>query len=92
MKGRKGRDEAAAARQDGGATGDPLMTAFHALHQDGLLILPNAWDGGSVALVASLGAKAVVPTSAGVAWALGWPHGKALPVEWRGPRAGAKQT
>ncbi len=56
------------------------MTPFHALHQDGLLILPNAWDGGSAALVASLGAKAVATTSAGVAWALGWPDGDALPV------------
>ena len=57
------------------------MTPFHALHHDGLLILPNAWDGGSAALVASLGAKAVATTSAGVAWALGWPDGDALPVE-----------
>ena len=57
------------------------MTPFHALHQDGLLILPNAWDGGSAALVASLGARAVATTSAGVAWALGWPDGDALPVE-----------
>lgn len=57
------------------------MTPFHALHRDGLLILPNAWDGGSAALMASLGAKAVATTSAGVAWALGWPDGDALPVE-----------
>lgn len=57
------------------------MTAFHALHRDGLLILPNAWDGGSAALMRSLGAKAVATTSAGVAWALGWPDGDALPVE-----------
>lgn len=61
------------------------MTPFHALHAadapGGLLILPNAWDGGSAALVASLGAKAVATTSAGVAWALGWPDGDALPVE-----------
>lgn len=57
------------------------MTPFHALHENGLLILPNAWDGGSAALVASLGAKAVATTSAGVAWALGWPDGDALPVE-----------
>lgn len=57
------------------------MTAFHALHRDGLLILPNAWDGGSAALMASLGAKAIATTSAGVAWALGWPDGDALPVE-----------
>lgn len=57
------------------------MTPFHALHDEGLLILPNAWDGGSAALAASLGAKAVATTSAGTAWALGWPDGDALPVE-----------
>lgn len=57
------------------------MTPFHALHRDGLLILPNAWDGGSAALMRSLGAKAIATTSAGVAWALGWPDGDALPVE-----------
>lgn len=57
------------------------MTAFHDLHRSGLLILPNAWDGGSAALMASLGARAIATTSAGVAWALGWPDGDALPVE-----------
>ena len=35
-----------------------------------LLILPNAWDGGSAALMRSLGARAIATTSAGVAWAL----------------------
>ena len=57
------------------------MTAFRALHRSGLLILPNAWDGGSAALMRSLGARAIATTSAGVAWALGWPDGDALPVE-----------
>lgn len=57
------------------------MTPFHDLHRDQLLILPNAWDGGSVALMASLGARAVATTSAGAAWASGWPDGDALPVE-----------
>ena len=57
------------------------MTPFHALHRDGLLILPNAWDGGTAALMRSLGAKAMATTSAGMAWALGWPDGDALPVE-----------
>ncbi|RZI99399.1 MAG: isocitrate lyase/phosphoenolpyruvate mutase family protein [Brevundimonas sp.] len=57
------------------------MTAFHALHDNGLLILPNAWDGGSAAVMKALGAPAVATTSAGVAWALGWPDGDALPVE-----------
>lgn len=57
------------------------MTPFHTLHREGLLILPNAWDGGSAALMRALGARAVATTSAGVAWALGWPDGDALPVE-----------
>ena len=35
------------------------MTPFHALHHDGLLILPNAWDGGSAALMRSLEAAGV---------------------------------
>ncbi|MFN7388831.1 isocitrate lyase/phosphoenolpyruvate mutase family protein [Brevundimonas sp.] len=45
------------------------------LHTDGLLILPNAWDAASAALSVAAGAKAVATTSAGVAWALGWPDG-----------------
>lgn len=57
------------------------MTAFRDLHRSGLLILPNAWDGGSAALMRAKGARAIATTSAGVAWALGWPDGDALPVE-----------
>lgn len=57
------------------------MTAFHDLHQSGLLILPNAWDAGSAAVMRSLGARAIATTSAGCAWALGWPDGDALPVD-----------
>lgn len=55
------------------------MTDFHQLHTSGLLILPNAWDAGSAALMRSLGARAVATTSAGVCWAQGWPDGDALP-------------
>lgn len=57
------------------------MTAFHDLHRSGLLILPNAWDAGSAAVMRSLGARAIATTSAGCAWALGWPDGDALPVD-----------
>lgn len=53
---------------------------FHELHREGLLRLPNAWDAGSARLVESLGAKAIATTSAGVAWAHGYPDGDALPV------------
>lgn len=48
---------------------------FHALHENGLLRLPNAWDAGSARLIESLGAKAIATTSAGVAWAYGYPDG-----------------
>jgi 2-methylisocitrate lyase-like PEP mutase family enzyme len=54
--------------------------AFRRLHQDGLLILANAWDAGSARLVESLGAKAIATTSAGVAWAHGYADGDLLPV------------
>lgn len=56
------------------------MTAFHDLHRSGLLILPNVADAGGATLMRSLGAKAIATTSAGVAWALGYPDGDALPA------------
>ena len=55
---------------------------FHDLHQGpDILRLPNAWDAGSARLIESLGAKAIATTSAGVAWAHGWPDGDALPIK-----------
>ena len=61
------------------------MTAaatFRALHAPGrLLILANAWDAGSARLIESLGSAAIATTSAGVAWARGYPDGDTLPVE-----------
>ncbi len=56
-------------------------TRFHALHADGLLLLPNAWDAGSARLAQAAGAHAIATSSAAVAWAHGWPDGDALPVE-----------
>ena len=41
------------------------------LHADGVLVLPNAWDAGSAAVIARAGAKAIGTTSGGVAWSLG---------------------
>src|SRR5262249_4050863 len=41
----------------------------------------NAWDAGTARLIESLGAKAVATTSAGVAWAHGYPDGDTLPVD-----------
>lgn len=53
---------------------------FRSLHHEGLLLLVNAWDGGSARLLESLGAKAVATSSAAVAWANGYPDGNLLPV------------
>lgn len=48
------------------------------LHADGVLVLPNAWDAGSAALIARAGAMAVATSSGGVSWAAG-PTGKDCP-------------
>lgn len=60
------------------------MTAsrFRELHDAGtLLVLPNAWDAGSAVAIQHAGAPAVATTSAGVAWACGWPDGDKLPAD-----------
>ena len=55
---------------------------FRQLHEGpDILRLPNAWDAGSARLIESLGAKAIATTSAGVAWAHGYPDGDALPLK-----------
>jgi 2-methylisocitrate lyase-like PEP mutase family enzyme len=54
------------------------MQNFRSLHDD-FVVLPNAWDAGSARLFESLGAAAIATTSAGVAWARGYPDGDALP-------------
>jgi 2-methylisocitrate lyase-like PEP mutase family enzyme len=54
--------------------------AFQALHRTpDLLVLANAWDAGSALVIESLGARAIATTSAGLAWAHGYPDGDALP-------------
>jgi 2-methylisocitrate lyase-like PEP mutase family enzyme len=58
-----------------------LARAFHDLHRGSLLLLANAWDAGSARLIESVGARAIATTSAGVAWAHGYPDGDALPTE-----------
>ncbi|NUW33118.1 isocitrate lyase/phosphoenolpyruvate mutase family protein [Nonomuraea sp. SMC257] len=51
-----------------------LAAEFARLHRRGdPLLLPNAWDVASAALIARAGARAVATTSAGVAWSLGVP-------------------
>ncbi|HYL21477.1 MAG TPA: isocitrate lyase/phosphoenolpyruvate mutase family protein [Gemmatimonadales bacterium] len=53
--------------------------AFRLLH-DGpaILILPNAWDVATARLVEDAGFPAIATTSAGVAWALGYPDGERI--------------
>jgi 2-methylisocitrate lyase-like PEP mutase family enzyme len=55
---------------------------FRGLHQGpGLLLLANCWDAGSARLIENLGGSAVATTSAGLAWAQGYPDGDRLPVD-----------
>ena len=51
---------------------------FRALHDGPILVLPNAWDAGSAALIQHAGAKAIATTSGGVSWALGHGDGQRL--------------
>ena len=46
---------------------------FVDLHEDGCLLLPNAWDLGSAKILASAGFPALATTSAGIAFSLGRP-------------------
>ncbi|SES40640.1 isocitrate lyase/PEP mutase family protein [Actinokineospora terrae] len=50
---------------------------LRALH-DGTLVLPNAWDAASAAVIALAGAAAIATTSGGVAWSAGRPDGHGL--------------
>ncbi|QGZ41995.1 2-methylisocitrate lyase-like PEP mutase family enzyme [Pseudoduganella flava] len=54
---------------------------FQALHEDGLLLLANCWDGGSARLAQAAGAQALATSSAAVAWSHGHADGSHLPVE-----------
>jgi 2-methylisocitrate lyase-like PEP mutase family enzyme len=54
--------------------------AFRKLHEEGLLVLPNAWNAGTARLIESLGAKAIATSSAAVAWSHGYADGDHLPV------------
>jgi 2-methylisocitrate lyase-like PEP mutase family enzyme len=51
---------------------------LRSLHEDGILVLPNAWDAGSAAMIAAAGAQVIATTSAGVSWSLGCPDGQNL--------------
>lgn len=48
-----------------------LGTRFRALHERGTFVIPNVWDGGSAAVMAGLGFKALATSSAACAATLG---------------------
>jgi 2-methylisocitrate lyase-like PEP mutase family enzyme len=53
---------------------------FRKLHEGPqVLVLPNAWDAASAALMEDAGAEAVATSSAAVAWAHGYADGDVLP-------------
>jgi 2-methylisocitrate lyase-like PEP mutase family enzyme len=61
--------------------GASASATFRDLHAPGrFLILPNAWDAASAALMAACGADAVGTTSAGLSWSRGYPDGNTLPI------------
>ncbi|MFB4272072.1 isocitrate lyase/phosphoenolpyruvate mutase family protein [Nonomuraea sp. GTA35] len=51
---------------------------LRSLQTDSVLLLPNAWDAASAAVIAAAGAPAIATTSAGLSWSLGRPDGQAL--------------
>jgi 2-methylisocitrate lyase-like PEP mutase family enzyme len=54
--------------------------ALHGLHRGpGPLVLVNAWDAGSAAVLQRAGASVIATTSAGMAWALGHADGERVP-------------
>jgi len=72
FRGLKGEDCTMTSQRD-------AADLFRRLHQEGLLLLPNAWEAGSARLIESRGAKAIATTSAGVAWSHGYADGDRLP-------------
>jgi 2-methylisocitrate lyase-like PEP mutase family enzyme len=61
-----------------GQTQKATAEKLRALHAAGLLILPNAWDAGSAAVIALAGAQAIATTSGGIAWSLGRRDGQRM--------------
>jgi 2-methylisocitrate lyase-like PEP mutase family enzyme len=56
--------------------------SFLARHQaPPVLLLPNVWDAMSARIFAAAGFSSLATTSAGVAWALGYPDGEIAPWE-----------
>jgi len=61
-----------------GTTQKAAAEKLRALHGAGVLVLPNAWDAGSAAVIALAGAQAIATTSGGIAWSLGRCDGQRL--------------
>jgi 2-methylisocitrate lyase-like PEP mutase family enzyme len=61
-----------------GKTQKAVADTLRALHTGGVLVLPNAWDAGSAAVIALAGARAIATTSGGMAWSAGRPDGERL--------------
>jgi 2-methylisocitrate lyase-like PEP mutase family enzyme len=56
--------------------------AFRVLHSGKeILLLPNAWDVASARVIEESGFKAIATSSAGIAFALGYPDGQVIPRE-----------
>ena len=59
-----------------------MSEAFRKLHYGpDILILPNAWDAASARIVAAAGFPAIATTSAGIAFARGFPDGERISRE-----------
>jgi 2-methylisocitrate lyase-like PEP mutase family enzyme len=58
---------------------DERLETFRKLHQEGLLVLPNAWDAATARVFEEAGAKAIATTSAGIAAVHGYADGNHLP-------------
>lgn len=51
------------------------------MHNNGMLYLPNAWNGGSARIFEKEGFKAIGTTSAGIAYSLGYEDGEKISFE-----------
>src|SRR6478752_7778052 len=59
-----------------------IAEAFRKLHTHGdVLLLPNVWDVASARVIEDAGFPAVATSSAGIAFAQGFPDGQKIPPE-----------
>lgn len=82
---RQGQRRLALFRGDGDHDVSPIKTlqakaeAFRDMHRGSdVIVLPNAWDHASAALMVAAGFPAIATTSAGIAFAQGWPDGERM--------------